>query len=279
MGVFSSLIRLYFCSRNKRKIFINYKIMKPKQFIQKNDRRSVRFSLQRLLMLMTAIVMTLVTFTACEELNNNDDENGNPEGGGVAGKRLKSYIVSTPDSEDVRSEYSYNSDGTLKRIDNYYNTSSKLLQYVIITNYPDGTVAKQEQHMEDYPMITVWNFTNDSNKKPIKREGSTLWDGVLTGTSTYDLTFQNGRKTRDVEKTFSSTGELIQEVQRVYNYDNKGKRTTTSVTFSNGKTRQDTRTYNSDGTLQKVSGSDNQIITFTWENGKPPHDFDDYAQF
>jgi len=231
-----------------------------------------------------------VTLTACPVDDENDDdpdEIENGENGGVAGKRLKSYVISQPNAEDVRSDYSYNNDGTLKQIDVFQ--SSTRVMYVIITSYPDGTVAKQEQHISNYPLITIWNFTNDTNKKPFKREGSTSNDGNLTSTHTVDFTFQSGRKTREVEKIHSFVNGVTadQEIQRVFSYDNNGRRTTTTETSTgtqNG-TRQYIRTYNSDGTLQKVnypSGyNDNTpvTITFTWEDGKSPHNFDDYAQF
>jgi hypothetical protein len=240
-----------------------------------NNRVGVSFLLQRFMMLMVAVMATM-TFTSCPGSDENGEEN---ENGGVAGKRLKSYIVRSPGSQDLRSEYSYNSDGTLKRIDNYYHASSELMQYVIITNYPDGTVAKQEQYLlGNYPLFTVWDFSNDSNKKPLKRDGTSSTGGVIISTSTVDFTFQNGRKIREIEILKDASGATIQVTQRDYNYDNRGKRTTTNITI-NGVSSQQTRSYNSDGTLQKATHSSGGTIEFTWENGKPPNDFDDYAQF
>ena len=249
-----------------------------KKVIFNKKRMSVQ--LQRLLMMMATIMMAFATLTACDILEDNNDEGDKEEeggngGGGVSGKRLKSYIVSSPENT-IRSEYSYNSDGTLKRTDNYYHESSKLIQYVIYTNNSDGTVAKQEQYIEGYSLITVWNFTNDSNKKPLKRQGTSSMDGVTMGSSIVDYTFQNGRKTREVVKDYSGT-VMQSETQYEFNYGSNGRRTTTVQTI-NGKSTQYTRTYNSDGTLQKVI-SPSTTITFTWENAKPPHDFDDYAQF
>jgi len=245
----------------------------------KLNQKRMSVQIQRLLMMMVAIIVASMTVIACSEDENSDENNeengGNGGGGVVAGKRLKSYIVSSPENT-TRSEYSYNNDGTLKRIDNYYHESSKLFQYVIVTSNSDGTVAKQEQYLVDVSLITVWNFSYDANKKPLKRQGTSSMDGVEIGTSTVDYTFQNGRKTRDVVKDYSGI-VLQQETLREYSYGSNGRRTTTIQTI-NGNTLQYTRTYNSDGTLQKVTSS-SITITFTWENGKPPHDFDDYAQF
>jgi hypothetical protein len=235
--------------------------------------KSISVKLQRLLMIMAAIMMALVTFTACDENESDADENGN--GGGVAGKRLKSYIVSSPENV-VRSEYSYNDDGTLKRIDNYDHVSSKLFQYVIITSFDDGTMAKQEQYLTDFSFVTVWNFSNDANKKPLKREGTTSMDGIIIGTSTADYTFQNGRKIREVVKDYS--GAVQQETLYEFSYGSNGRRTTTLQTIYGQSSSQYTRTYNSDGTLQQVT-SPSTTITFTWENGKTTVDFDDHAQF
>jgi len=59
-----------------------------------SNQKSISVKLQRLLMLMAAIMMALVTFTACLEDENDENGEDGGNGGGVSGKRLKSYIVS-----------------------------------------------------------------------------------------------------------------------------------------------------------------------------------------
>ena len=56
--------------------------------------------------------------------------------------------------------------------------------------------------------------------------------------------------------------------------------------YSFVRTRKFTRTYNSDGTLQKVTTDGyagfqhtNYTVTYTWENGKTTVNTDDYATF
>jgi hypothetical protein len=139
-------------------------------------------------MIMAAIMMALVTFTACDENKNSEDPNGNGNGnGGVPGKRIKTIVHSSTEGP-VRFEYSYNSDGTTKQI-HAYDTSSKLVMHDIITCNPDGTWAKLEQTDLAYSgTVTVLNHTYDSNKKPLKIEGTVSLNGVQIGTTTAVLT-------------------------------------------------------------------------------------------
>ena len=215
----------------------------------------------------------MMTFTACLEDDNEGGENGN--GGGVAGKRLKYYIVSSPGTVDIKTEYTYNSDGTDKRND--VTQGGKLILYELYTSNPDGLLAKHEQYMPDMPGYkNVWEYTYDSNKKMKKRDGVMYMDGKITGTSTVDYTFQNGRKIKEVVTDNYGGGSQVMILE--YSYDSKGKRTITNQTI-NGVPSQSTRIYNSDGTLQKVTHSSGSVYTFTWENGKSISDFDDHAQF
>ena len=239
---------------------------------------NIKLSFLRFFMRMAAIMMAAMSFTACLELENDNDEN---EGGGDSGKRLKTVLLISPDSQDMRTEYSYNSDGTLNRYDNYLDASTTHFLYCIITNNSDGTMARHELHQVDIPMITVSEYTYDNNKKPLKMEGSSLWDSNVVSTITVDFTFQSGRKTREVQKSYA--GMLVEEVQRVFNYDGNGRRTTV-VETSNGKTRQITRTYRSDGTLEKVTYPDfDNTMTythiFTWENGKTTFNWEDFMVY
>jgi len=246
---------------------------------KKNRLKSVKLLFQCFLMVFVAMIASMAMIACGESEGDENGNNGNGGGNSVTGKRLKSYIVSSPGSEDIRTEYSYNSDGSMKRNDIYYHASSKLFMYEIYTNNPDGTLAKHEQYMVDMPTWkTVWVYFFDANKNPIKREGTSYMDNVIVGTSTVENTFQNGRKTRSVIKDYYG-GALQQERVLVFNYDSNGKRTTTNQT-SNGKTLIFTRSYKGDGTLDKVTTSDNSVtMTFTWENGKSIEDFDVHAEF
>ena len=243
--------------------------------------QSPLWSISKRFLYLMAAFMAAMTLAACSgEDENEGGENGENGGGSnVSGKRLKMYIVSSPGADDTRTEYTYNSDGSIKRNDVYNHKSSKLFMYEIYTNNPDGTLAKHEQYMVDMPTWkTVWVYSFDTNKNPVKRDGTSYMDNVIVGTSTEENTFQNGRKTRSVIKDYVG-GALQQERILVFNYDSKGKRTTTNQT-SNGKTVIFTRAYKADGTIDKVTTSDNSVtMTFTWENGKSIEDFDVHAEF
>ena len=229
-------------------------------------------------------MMALVTFTSCDEdedPNEDPDEIENGNNGGVAGKRIKTVLQTTgPMDGTVRSEFTYNSDGTLKRGD-YYDSSSKLLQYEICTANSDGTHAKGETHNSDGSLFMVLNYTYDANKKPLKAEGTLYSNGEQP--IKYDYTFENGRRTLYVVTLPDS--KVVNKYEHIY--ASNGTRTKTIETsYYNDilmSTREFTRTYNSDGTLQKVTyqNGDNAIITltYTWENGKTNVNYDDFNSF
>jgi len=245
-------------------------------FIISNQKR-LSVKLQRLLMIMVAIIVASMTITACLEDENGEDpdDNGN-SGGGVAGKRLKGYEQTSSKPEHyLKMEYSYNSDGTLNRV-NQYDKASTLVQYFIYTNNPDGTLSRMVLKNENYE--TVYEYFYNSNKTLQKAQ--VLFSGILYGNIEY--TFENGKKTREMVRNISS--EMTQLFE--YSYDNRGRRTTTTETnYIPPNTRQYTRTYNSDGTLQKVTFAygygDNTPVTiaFTWENGKSTYNHDDFAHY
>jgi len=250
---------------------------------EKSKRTSVKFSFKSILMLMATIMMALVTLTSCDEdkdPSDDPDEIENGGNGGVAGKRLKS-TVQTSGTLDLfgMEEYTYNSDGTLKRRD--YDTG-----YTIYTNNADGTLAKLEAYYKSengkFDLIYEWNFSHDTNKKPITMSGTYYNNGTPFSNMNWDFTYQNGRKTGIKE----TDGTIINVYE--YSYDSQGRLTQTSeTTYYNEKfvhSRTFNYTYNSDGTLQKVvypSLDENPTtITkeFTWENGKSTYNFiPDYA--
>ena len=259
---------------------------------EKSKRTGVKFSFQSMLMLMATIMMALVTLTACpvdDENEDDPDEIENGENGGVAGKRLKSTVQTTgPIDGSYRSELTY-SDGTLKQSD-VFDVSSKLTGYAIYTNNSDGTRNKMEfydlSNSSEPQLAHVYTYSYDANKKPLQGKGIYYTNGTQYGTVTIDFTFQNGKKTGE-KMTFVFGNAPYSETFTTtfaHNYDNNGRRTTTTETHSLLGARQYTRTYNSDGTLQKVTypygygGSDNRTVTkeFTWENGKKTYDEDDF---
>ena len=242
---------------------------------KENVRMNVKFSMKRLLMSMTAIMMAMVTFTACEILNPKDDDE-NDDNGGVAGKRLKSTIITEDGGEIQSGQYTYNSDGTLKRID--WNSGA----YDIYTSNPDGTYQKWENFNTNGDMVLVYSY--DNNKKPLKAEG-TIKNSAGTFPITYDFTYQNGRLISHVHKMSDPSDPSYRiEITFEPKYDSNGRRTTTTETHSLVGVRQFTRTYNSDGTLQKVTTNGYTgypttgfTQTFTWENGKSTVNFEDHA--
>ena len=251
-------------------------------FIISNQKR-MSVKLQRLLMIMVAIIVASMTITACwdDEDDENGDGNGN-SGGGVAGKRIKSWVItcSKPVDGIVKTDYSYNSDGTLRRTDGY-DSSSKLYMYTIFTSNSDGMWEKYVQHYETMPLRVEFNFSYNSNKILQKCQFNTFSGGVLVQTANIDYTFENGRKTLEVYTISGSAADA----QYSFNYSN-GRRTTSTYTTYVGSqvyTMTYTRTYNSDGTLQKVtyplSVTDNTLVTqtYTWENGKTTVDHDLYS--
>ena len=256
-----------------------------KNLFFKTKRMSVQ--MQRLLMMMATIMMAFATLTACEVLEDNNDENGKEEeggngGGGVSGKRLKTVLVTEASGEIQRSEMTYNNDGSVKRSD-VYDASSKLTSYTIFTNNSDGTYKKTETFAPFGNQVLV--YTYDSNKKPIKAEG-TIQNSEGEFPIIYDYTFQNGRLIRQVIKVGNHGAPGYSEVKYEPEYDSNGRRTTTTETHSIVGTRKYTRTYNSDGTLQKVIAGDYAgyantgfTDTYTWENGKTTFNFDDFSTY
>jgi hypothetical protein len=245
--------------------------------------KSISVKLQRLLMIMAAIVMALVTFSACDDENAKEDENGeNGNGSGsVAGQRVKTILITEASGAIQRGENTYNNDGALTRVD-WYDASSTRIAYDIYTNNPDGTHNKWESFGADGNQVIV--FTYDANKKPLKAEG-TIHNSLGVHPLAYDYTYQGGRLIRVVLR-MGNPGVGYIEIKYESNYDNNGRRTTTTETHSMIGTRQYTRAYNSDGTLQKVtaeaySGYPTTAFTqtFTWENGKTTVNFDDYSVF
>ena len=248
---------------------------------------------KRLLMMMAAIMMAFATFTSCNEDEDPSDdpdeiENGdNGNNGGVSGKRLITMVQTTgPIDGPARSEMSYNSDGTVKRVDQY-DVSSKLILYTTYTCNSDGTKHKEElydvSNSSNPQLFYEYTYSYDANKKPLKAEGTYFLNGINM-TVTIDYTFQNGRKTHEVLTSLSSVSQEIVTIEYDITYDNNGRRSTTTETHSSLGTRKYTRTYNSDGTLQKVTypygynGSDNRTVTneFKWENGKKTWNEDDF---
>jgi len=237
-----------------------------------------------MLMLMAAIMMALVTLTACPVDDENEDdpdeiENGeNGNNGGVAGKRIKSTIITEAGGETRTGNYTYNSDGTLKRID--WSSGA----YEIITSNSDGTIAKWEDFNTHGNAVLVYSYNN--NKKPLKAEG-TIINSAGTSPITYDFSYQNGRLISHVQTmTDPSDPSYLIVVSFELKYDSNGRRTTTTETHNIVGKRQYTRAYNSDGTLQKVTAdgyagypTTGFSQTFTWENGKTTVNLDDYSAY
>ena len=248
---------------------------------KKDKRMIVRFLFQHFLMVMAALMVSMA-FIACDEPDDNgggDDGGGNGNGGGgstvVTGKRIKTIVHSSTEGP-VRFEYSYNSDGTTKQID-AYEASSKLVMRDMITCNPDGTWATLEQTDLAYAgTVLVLNHSYDGNKKPLKIEGTLSLEGVVIGSVTFDFTFQNGRKISQ-KQVVTTMGILAQELQSEFMYDANGRRTKTIITPAIGATVEYTRTYNTDGTVQRVnvSGTSPYTMDFTWENGNSTVNMDD----
>jgi len=107
-------------------------------------------------------------------------------------------------------------------------------------------------------------------------------NGVATSDLITAYTFVSGKKT--LELSTSSGGAVT--IERKFEYDSNGKRTITTETQKvNGSTigtRKFTRSYNADGTLNKVTFPWGPLdptpvtMTVTWENGKKAVDEDIY---
>jgi len=248
----------------------------------KENKKRMSVQIQRLLMMMVAIIVASMTVTAClEDENENDDENGGNGGGGVTGKRIKTVVqTSGPIDGFSRCEYTYNSDGTHKRTD-WYDEQSKLAIYLTYTSNSNGTVAKSEMFYSNNGRFQVYNYSYDSNKKLLKAEGFFIL-GTEEIRLTIDYTFQNGRKIREVIKTFTNP---YTESTHEYNYDSNGRRTTMTETHNLYGTKQYTFTYNSDGTLKTVTYpygyTDNRMVTreYSWENGKLAQNAEDLLTY
>ena len=238
---------------------------------------------------MMAVVLTaLMTITACitedDDVIGDDDDGGNGGGGGggVAGKRLKSVALtcSKPLNQGVvKSDYIYNSDGSLKRIDSY-DASSKLISYSICTNNSDGIITKGVSYLADGTVIMESNNIYNSNKTIQKIIGNYYNNGVVSYTLITEYKYENGKLIREI--IYQDEKELA---YYSHNYNNNGRRTSTVYNIQyEGVLFTDTYThsYNSDGTIQKTTHSlnfeDNTpvTITYTWENGKTFLNLDDF---
>jgi len=234
---------------------------------------------KRFLYLMVAFIAAAMTLAACVESDENEgNENGN---GGFSGKRIKSTFITEADGKTQKGEHTYNKDGMLVREDWVYSwTSAKI--YDVYTNNPDGTHAKWENFNEHGEQVLVYSY--DANKKPIKAEG-TIKNSNGTHPITYEMTWESGRKIRQVMKIGSGSSLVV--VTFDISYDSNGRRTSTTETNSTIGERKYTRAFNSDGTVQKVTvdpypgyPSTGFSQTFTWENGKTPVNYlDDYTTY
>jgi len=224
-------------------------------------------------MLLMGIIIATMAFNACGEENGENPDNPDNGSGGITGKRLKTQTQTTGTVDAyVRVEWTYNSDGTIKQRD-HYNDSGQKVQYYTYSYNSDGTRNQYKFYNNSSLLITL-NYSYDANKKPKQAQGTTTSGANYT----FDYTFQNGRKIREVQTT--TVGVASVTITFEQKYDANGRRTTTTETGTNG-TRQYTRTYNSDGTLQKVTfphWTDGSTITYTytWEDGKTTQDEDDF---
>ena len=229
---------------------------------------------------VTGLKPGTVTITATTKSGNKSDNitltvkaNGNS---GVANKRIKTWVQSSSNAADyVRAEFSYNSNGTIKQTD-FYDQSSNRTQYSVFTTNPDGTLAKFVLHYEGNTYQTEYEYFYDS-QKVLQNARVSFLDNLL---NTVEYTFENGRKIREVFK--NPSGSITQQFE--YKYGSNGRRTTTTETAYVPQmiVREFTRTYNSDGTIQKVTFSfeDRPVtIIFTYEDEKPPYDEDIYANW
>ena len=241
----------------------------------KENKKRMSVQIQCLLMMMVAIIVASMTVTACLE-DENSEENGGNGGGGVSGKRLKSWVTTcSKPLPESRMDYSYNTDGTLKRTDTY-DASSKLLIYSILTNNSDGKPEKVVTYNANGTVLIETTNTYNPDKTVQKAKMNNFNNGVLAYTVDVDYTYQNGKKILEV---YNMNG--IEFGRYSSNYDNNGRRTSTIYTY-NANTMTYTHSYNSDGTLQKItypySFEDNTLVTqtYTWENGKTTFSHDDF---
>lgn len=252
--------------------------------VNEKRKKSMSVQSQRLLLMMAAIMMTLVTFNACIEDNENGLDPDENENGGVSGKRIKTVVsaCSIQGETNWRSERTYNSNGTTKRID-HYDASSKLIMYSTDTYNSDGTLAKSVAKDASEKMISESTFTYNSNKILQKQKVDTYLNGDYYHTSHFEYFYENGKRSR-----LSYYVEGFGAHEYTYNYDVYGRLTTTVWTMDPSlgvNTCTYTRTYHSDGTLQKITYPYNGDVyppfdtvteTYTWEKGKTSCDFSMY---
>ena len=234
--------------------------------------------MQRLLMMMATILMAFATLTACDILEDNNDEGGKEEEGGngggggiVSGKRVKSIVTTCSNPVMYsRTESIYNSSGQCIRGETY-DASSKLIDTSISTYNSDGTLAKTVTDQGE--TVAEFIYFYNSNKILQKSEHNFYQGGVLKQTTKSEYTYENGKKIR--QKSYMEGQSDYNEF--LFNYDGNGRRTTTVQTYYGDNlvfSMTHTRTYNTDGTVQKITHPVNFVdntpvtITFTWENGK-----------
>jgi hypothetical protein len=247
---------------------------------------SVNKSLRRMLRMMAVVLTALMTITACstddDDVIGDDDDGGNGGGGGVTGKRLKTILITEASGATGKTEYTYNSDGSLKQTDTY-DESSNRTSYTVFTNNSDGTIHKAEIFAE-HKMVLV--YTYDANKKPLKAVAT---ENYMDVPFSINFTFQNGRQIRQVVTQSSPGVPGYVQMTLDHNYNSNGRRISineTTITGTMQFTRQYTRTYNSDGSLQKTVVGDydghpntGYTHTFIWENGKSTMNEDDFSQY
>jgi len=241
---------------------------------------------QRLLMIMAAMMMALATFIACDgDETDEDDPNGN--GGGVnSGKRIKTVLVTFPDEPSMKNwvDYTYSSAGVLERTDQFLTETSRQNSYDIYSYNLDGLVAKIEGYMPSLPEhSSVITYTYDANKKLLKSQFDVIYNlnPYVASSSTFNFTYLNGRKTSVTSTHEAISGPIVTntEQQMDYHYDSKGILTTITKKMTGVVTERHEYTYNSDGTLDKVTmrRTDTNhiftIFTFIWENANSTFDF------
>jgi hypothetical protein len=182
----------------------------------------------------------------------------------------------------------YNSNGAVTRTDGY-DQSGKHVGYSLYTYNADGTRAKEEVYSvvsaTSQTLTQTTTYTYDANKKPKQANVVQYVAPPFTSTATVDYTWQSGRKTREVWT--ATIGPLTQVSQYDYAYDSNGRRTVTTHSHATLGSKKSTRTYNADGTVQKVveeadynNPSGGTITyTFVWENGKEFVNYDDFWLF
>ena len=170
----------------------------------KSRKHGTGISIQRLLLMMAAVMMALAAFTACfDEDENGGDEDGNGNGGGggisVTGKRLKSmeWTCAKPLNQNFDKQvYTYDSDGKITRSDMYQ--SSKLAYYFICTHYPDGTVSKIVTYDANGTVVSsMSDYTYVYNSdKTVQKIQYTVNNGAYIYDLFFEYTYENGKKSQ-----------------------------------------------------------------------------------